>query len=183
MHLVVHVLVVLLLRASQALPLPPAPTPRSSSISPQDLLRNQLRQKLSLVVAVIAPLATSVFPARSVESLLQDTLNRFNVLIPDGFTIVKRNVPPVTMSQFLSEEILLSASSFSDVPGSYLKGASVSVTRTQARRLLKDFEVEWWFAPIEKIEDLGSPQLIAQLLILQRQGTVDVIVGFLLTPI
>jgi hypothetical protein len=44
------------------------------------------------------------------------------------------------------------------------------VTKTDVRRLLKDFEIEWWFAALNEIKDIGSPELIAKLLILQRQG-------------
>lgn len=56
------------------------------------------------------------------------------------------------------------------VGSSYSEGSSFSVTRTYASRLLKDFEVEWWFAPLPSLSDLGTADNVAKLLVLQRQG-------------
>jgi len=49
-------------------------------------------------------------------------------------------------------------------------GSSLSITRTNAARLLKDFDIDWWFSPLNTMKDVGTPELIAKLLILQRQG-------------
>jgi len=56
------------------------------------------------------------------------------------------------------------------VASSFVEGASLSVTKSYPTRLLKDFDVEWWFAPLSSFADMGSPLLVAELLVLQRQG-------------
>lgn len=77
-----------------------------------------------------------------------------------------RSTPTPRLMQYQIEEVLLVASSFAE-------GASLSVTKTIAPRLLKDFDVEWWFAPASKMSELGTPELIANLLILQREGAFE----------
>lgn len=77
---------------------------------------------------------------------------------------------PRRPSKFQQEQVLLAATSLSQSPGSSLKGASVSVTKTLARRLLQDFGVEWWFADLSSMKDVGGAGLVTELLILQRQG-------------
>ena len=67
------------------------------------------------------------------------------------------------MLKYQTEEPLFIASSF-------VEACSMSITKTNAPRLLKDFDIEWWFAPLNKLTDLGSAELITKLLILQRQG-------------
>lgn len=60
-------------------------------------------------------------------------------------------------------------------------GASITITRSNAGKLLKDFNIDWWFAPLNSMADVGSPELIAGLLSLQHQGVVsrkDVFIGF-----
>lgn len=145
-------------------------------ISSQELQRCEVGKS---TISIAKLLGTQIFmssllyisPVQSAEgNTVVDKVAGYSLLIPSAFTIVKRNEPAVTLAQFQQEEILLAASSFVDVPGSFLKGASVSVTRTGARRLLKDFGIEWWFGPLAKLQDLGSAALIAELLILQRQG-------------
>lgn len=44
------------------------------------------------------------------------------------------------------------------------------MTKTNANRLLKDFEIDWWFAPLQTMTEVGPPDLVGRLLILQRQG-------------
>ena len=56
---------------------------------------------------------------------------------------------------------------------SFAEGSSLSVTRSNAVRLLKDFDIEWWFAPLRALGDMGSAELVAELLVLQRQGEFD----------
>ena len=36
--------------------------------------------------------------------------------------------------------------------------------------LLPDFDVEWWFAPLDTMADVGTADLTAKLLIMQRQA-------------
>lgn len=93
-----------------------------------------------------------------------DTSNGFKVTIPPAWASMPRKVPPPpTMTQFQTENVVLVANSF-------VEGAALSVTRANAGRLLKDFEIEWWFAPLEKFKDVGDSKLVAELMILQRQG-------------
>jgi hypothetical protein len=92
-----------------------------------------------------------------------DNENKFSLILYPGWSSMPRKVPSTKMSRFLTEESLYVASNF-------VEGGALSVTRTNPNRLLKDFDIEWWFAPASKIDDLGSAQLLAELLILQRQG-------------
>ncbi len=93
-----------------------------------------------------------------------DIMNGFKVIIPPAWASMPRKVPPPpTMTQFQTENVVLVANSF-------VEGAALSVTRANAGRLLKDFEIEWWFAPLEKFKDVGDSKLVAELMILQRQG-------------
>jgi len=95
--------------------------------------------------------------------IYQDLTKGFYFFQPDGFTILKKTLPSPPVAEFQAEESLVTAISID-------AGASLGVTRTNARRLLQDFQIEWYFAPLDKISDLGSPALLAELLILQRQG-------------
>eukprot|EP00596_Hydrurales_sp_CCMP1899_P009443 CAMPEP_0119035056 /NCGR_PEP_ID=MMETSP1177-20130426/2036_1 /TAXON_ID=2985 /ORGANISM="Ochromonas sp, Strain CCMP1899" /LENGTH=151 /DNA_ID=CAMNT_0006992945 /DNA_START=425 /DNA_END=877 /DNA_ORIENTATION=+ len=61
------------------------------------------------------------------------------------------------------EEVLYVASSF-------IEGAKIEVTRAKVGRLLKDYDIAWWFAPLNSMKDVGSADLIARLLTLQHQG-------------
>ena len=56
---------------------------------------------------------------------------------------------------------------------SLFSGASITITRSNAGKLLKDFNIDWWFAPLNSMADVGSPELIAGLLSLQHQGVVS----------
>jgi hypothetical protein len=102
------------------------------------------------------------------ETTYKDYANGFSLLVEPGWSIMPRKTPPTTMLQYLSEEVLFTGSRFNEGGGA----SSLSVTRSNAARLLKDFDVEWWFAPLNSMSDLGSADLIAGLLILQRQGEV-----------
>lgn len=126
----------------------------------------------SSAFAVATAVITNVLPAAAAvgttESIYKDTTNGFSVLVEPGWSIMPRKTPTPTMLQYASEEVLFTGSRFNEGGGA----SSLSVTRTNAVRLLKDFEIEWWFAPLNSMADLGSADLIAGLLILQRQGEV-----------
>eukprot|EP01038_Epipyxis_sp_PR26KG_P005816 gene5816-8022_t len=96
-------------------------------------------------------------------NIYTDQNRKFSILIPPSWFVLQKKDPASTMTQFQAEEVLLTANSFAE-------GASLSVTKTNPNRLLKDFDIEWWFAPIKKMSDIGPPELIANLLVLQRQG-------------
>ena len=126
--------------------------------------------KIDVALAAILCIATvsfgdgkSIARAESIADVNNYNDNNFRLVIPPSWFILPRKTPTPSMMQYQVEESLLVASSLAE-------GASLSVTRTNAARLLKDFDIEWWFAPIEKLQDVGSPDIIAKLLILQRQG-------------
>lgn len=97
------------------------------------------------------------------EGLYTDPKERFVVVIPPAWLINPKRLPRPDFAKFQTEESLLTATCFAE-------GASLGITSTQASRLLKDFEIDWWFAPIQELRDVGPPELISKLLILQRQG-------------
>ena len=70
------------------------------------------------------------------------------------------------MLKYQIEESLFIASSIAE-------SCSMSITKSNVQRLMKDFEVEWWFAPVDSISDIGSAELITNLLILQRQAAFE----------
>ena len=97
------------------------------------------------------------------EERYEDKSSGFSIDLPPGWLPLPRKTPTPTMMKYQTEEVLFVANNFAE-------GSSLSVTRCNAGRLLKDFEIDWWFAPLEKVEDVGSADLISRLLILQRQG-------------
>eukprot|EP00601_Ochromonadales_sp_CCMP2298_P025003 CAMPEP_0173290490 /NCGR_PEP_ID=MMETSP1143-20121109/11591_1 /TAXON_ID=483371 /ORGANISM="non described non described, Strain CCMP2298" /LENGTH=228 /DNA_ID=CAMNT_0014229551 /DNA_START=212 /DNA_END=898 /DNA_ORIENTATION=- len=104
--------------------------------------------------------------AVATEGPYVDKVNKFSLSVRPSWLVMPRKAPAPRMMQYQVEEVLFVANSFAE-------GASLGVTKTNALRLLKDFEVEWWFAPLNSLADLGSAELVARLLILQRQGEFD----------
>jgi hypothetical protein len=137
--------------------------PQSTSDASRSSL-TQLLKPLALSALYLTSISTRIRPA--VASDVEYQKLGFTLSIPDGWTILPRKLPSVTLSQYMSEEILLVASNF-------VEGVSLSVTKSDARRLLKDFNIDWWFGSISAIEDVGNADLISKLLILQRQGNFD----------
>jgi hypothetical protein len=79
------------------------------------------------------------------------------------------------LNDFLKNMFIISATlRLTPGPSALLfTGASITVTRSNAGKLLKDFNIDWWFAPLNSMADVGSPELIARLLSLQHQGVVS----------
>lgn len=140
--------------------------------SPQPASQSQLTK--SRLVSQFKPIILSSFYAvyslmgirPAVASASEYEELGFTLSIPDGWTILPRKLPSPSFSQYMSEEILLVASNF-------VEGVSLSVTKSNAQRLLKDFNIDWWFDTISTIEDVGNADLISKLLILQRQGNFE----------
>jgi len=88
------------------------------------------------------------------------------LLLPPTWIITTKSTPTPSMLKYQIEESVFIASSI-------VESCSMSVTKSNVQRLLKDFEVEWWFAPIDSISDIGSAELITNLLILQRQAAFE----------
>ena len=143
----------------------------STASSPSVLTSNVRSQVRGVVGAGLTTVLTScagrVGAAFAVEAtdfeLYIDKGNRFSVSFPPGWTKFEKLPPAPTLVKYMPEESLLVGNCFAE-------GTSMGVTRTAATRLLKDFNIEWWFAPLERIGDVGSPELVAELLIRQRQG-------------
>jgi len=76
---------------------------------------------------------------------------------------MKTKVSTPSLVQYQLEETDLVANNVMD-------GLSISVTKSDVPRLLKDFQIEYWFAPFDSLSSIGKPELIARLLILQRQS-------------
>lgn len=143
--------------------------PRKYNTKTNKNFTSKLLSTVASVVAAATFVAAKPAVAATKEGRYIDSTNGFSLLVEPGWSISKRTTPTATMVQYLAEEVLYTGSRFNE-GGS---ASSLSVTRTQAGRLLKDFNIEWWFAPLNSMKDLGSPELIAGLLILQRQGEVD----------
>lgn len=97
------------------------------------------------------------------EGLYVDNIERFAIVIPPAWFPNTKKISASKLTRYQSEDILLTATCF-------VEGASMSITSTNAPTLLREFNIEWWFAPMKSISDVGTAELIARLLILQRQG-------------
>lgn len=92
-----------------------------------------------------------------------DNRNKFSVVVPPNWIVMKTKVPTPTLVQYVLEETLF-------VANNILDGLSISITLSDVPRLLKDFKIDYWFAPFDSLSNIGKPELIARLLILQRQS-------------
>eukprot|EP00981_Chlorochromonas_danica_P008815 scaffold2312_cov165-Ochromonas_danica.AAC.55 len=97
------------------------------------------------------------------QGLYSDPDNHFALIVPDQWTVLARKNPPPNFGRYRAEDILLTAVNVAE-------GASLGVTRSDAHDLLRDLDIDWWFAPFNTLSDVGSPELIANWLIIQRQG-------------
>lgn len=141
----------------------------TSSVSSAYLLRNKVQ-------AISVEEENKLYGVKTFltdDGLYTDLDNRFSVTLPAGW--VKYPRPPVKLRV---NELLLKDIKFADTilaAKNFAEGTILSVTRSDAVRLLKDFNVEWWYAPLSKLTDLGPPKLIAELLVEQRElGSQDI---------
>jgi hypothetical protein len=139
----------------------------------QKLLRNFRHN--SLIAASILP---TLFPLKinAVEKLYLDTqayfdeINKFKINTYPGWKIISKISPSEKAMFSLNpnsviykpQEILFSASNF-------VEGATLTVIKTDARKLLQNADIEWWFGPLNELNELGTPELIGELLGLQRE--------------
>lgn len=121
--------------------------------------RNKLIRSTTVGLTSLLTLASRSFAD-------SERAEKFTIKVPAGWTTLPRKLPSASFSKYLSEEILLVASNFNE-------GVSLSVTRSNAQRLLKDFNIDWWFDNLQTITDVGDANLISRLLILQRQENFD----------
>ena len=90
-----------------------------------------------------------------------DVKNGFSIVIPVGFSSMPRKkAASDSLTTGVPVEILLVAQDF-------LKGASLSVGRSDVPQLLDDFSVPWAGKPINSIADVGTANIVSEILILQ----------------
>ena len=136
----------------------------TSPSTPRENFQRVLQQSGRLLIKSGVFIGTCSRPARAGFVGLYEDKSGWSIVIPDpSWSSMPRTAPTPTMLEYTVEEVLFVGSSFAE-------GASMSVSKTSAPKLLKDFEMDWWFSPLSGMKDVGSPELIAKLLILQRQG-------------
>ena len=135
-------------------------------ISIGNSIHSKMYDKLILWTALFGPI---VLPLKSNAQgqetrFYLDKKFKYSIGIPPSLSIMEKATTVPAMAKFQSEQVLMTASTF-------IEASSLSITRTNAAQLLKDFEIDWWFSPLNSISDVGSAQLVAELLVLQRQVT------------
>jgi hypothetical protein len=136
--------------------------------------RFELLSKRGIAASLALGIAVNTFNPNRVpaneEDLYIDEVNHFRVSIFPGWKVTSK--PPDSAQRavfslnpksamFKSQEILFSASNFAE-------GTSMTVVKTDARQMLKDANVEWWFGPLDTLREVGTPLLISELLIRDR---------------
>jgi len=135
-------------------------------ISIGNSIHSKMYDKLILWTALFGPI---VLPLKSNAQgqetrFYLDKKFKYSIEIPPSWSIMEKATTVPAMAKFQSEQVLMTASTF-------IEASSLSITKTNAAQLLKDFEIDWWFSPLNSISDVGSAQLVAELLVLQRQVT------------
>ena len=104
---------------------------------------------------------SAIEPASDNDRNFVDRANGFSIAIPVGFSSMPRKkAASDSLTTGVPVEILLVAQDF-------LKGASLSVGRSNVPQLLDDFSVPWAGKPINSISDVGTANIVSELLILQ----------------
>lgn len=147
---------------------------QSLRVPHNEKVRFELLSKRGIVASLAFSAVVNVFNPNRVaaneEDLYVDEINRFRVSIFPGWKVTSK--PPDSTQRavfslnpksamFKSQEIIFSASNFAE-------GASMTVIKTDARQMLKDANVEWWFGPLDTLREVGTPSLISELLIEDR---------------
>jgi hypothetical protein len=130
-------------------------------------LKSAQRRQLIKLGKLLSILTLSLeFPplskADDSNGLYVDLLNKFSLMLPPKWSVMKNKIPTPTLTKYRIEENLLVATNLEE-------NASLGVTKSNAPALLKDFNIDWWFTPLDSLSNVGSAELIAKLLILQRQ--------------
>ena len=128
----------------------------------------QTVKALSSATAIVATIvsqqsraAAAIEPASDNDRNFVDRANGFSIAIPVGFSSMPRKkAASDSLTTGVPVEILLVAQDF-------LKGASLSVGRSNVPQLLDDFSVPWAGKPINSISDVGTANIVSELLILQ----------------
>lgn len=133
-----------------------------------DIINNNLssltkKTIISIISSSVLLPSCSLAKMEQIIGTYKDQQVGYEVTILPGWTSIKKSTPTPSLEKYQEEEVLFTSTNF-------VEGSSLSITRTNAARLLKDFDIDWWFSPLQTMKDVGSPDLIAKLLILQRQG-------------
>jgi hypothetical protein len=138
-----------------------------SSISDGKSLINSLKTFTAVTAVLASVLSSGNDPAdastssNNVDRNYFDKENGFAIDIPVGFSSMPRKKGGGdSLSTGQPVEILLVAQDF-------LKGASLSIGRSDVPQLLNDFSVPWAGKPINSIADVGTANIVSELLILQ----------------
>jgi hypothetical protein len=133
--------------------------PKSSN----SVIKNQIKSIIPVILSFPLFISLPVMAQQLKDGYYVDNEQKFALTLPPSWFAMQTKVTVPKLTQYLSEDILFSASSFTE-------GSSLSITKTNSVRLLKDFDIDWWFSPLNSISDVGSAELVAKLLILQRQS-------------
>ena len=121
---------------------------------------------LATVLQVVPKPAQAAGTSDNGSSKYIDEKNGFVIEIPGGFSSMPRKKGGGdSLSTGQPVEILLVAQDFQ-------KGASLSVGRSDVPQLLDDFSVPWAGKPIKSIADVGTANIVSELLILQVRSTI-----------
>jgi hypothetical protein len=143
-----------------------AVTPVSSISDGKNLIHSL--KAFSAVTAILASVlcsennpADASTSSNNIDCNYFDKENGFAIDIPVGFSSMPRKKGGGdSLSTGQAVEILLVAQDF-------LKGASLSIGRSDVPQLLNDFSVPWAGKPINSIADVGTANIVSELLILQ----------------
>lgn len=150
---------------------PPVPIPiRSGDVTPERKRLSQYVKVFGSAASVLAATMIQKSAATAADAVdtsndssrnYVDTKNGFSIAIPVGFSSMPRKkAASDSLTTGVPVEILLVAQDF-------LKGASLSVGRSDVPQLLDDFSVPWAGKPINSIADVGTANIVSELLILQ----------------
>ena len=140
--------------------------------SPKEFMQSCKTRRLIQILAgatVGVNINKGSFLARATQveaGVYVDNVNGFSVDVPVGWIVLPKKDPSTTLTRYRIEDVLFVASNF-------VEGASFSITRTDARRLLKDFNIDWWFGPLDTIGEVGNAVIISELLLNQRQANFE----------
>ena len=108
-----------------------------------------------------SPRTVVAFDDEDIE-IYVDQKNGFELGLYPGWK-QKRTISPTRYKDTDPYEVVYVASNLAE-------GCSLLVNNIDARALLKDASIEWWFGDLNTLRELGTPPLLADLLIKQRKA-------------
>ena len=137
--------------------------------SPNELHKQRFRAYITSITSV----ATSFYAGKLGNAVAEDLYNDDEIVTyrdqKTGFSLglypgwkEKNTISPIRYKENSPYNVVFVASNLAE-------GCSLIVNDISARALLKDADVDWWFADLTILRDLGSPELLADLLIKQRK--------------